>query len=262
MSAMRIVFMVSLMLAARPASAEPYWVAWEGNDYPENEGWERQITNGGATRTLTDGVMTLDTTADLWSNDFYRLRRDIDPSAGETFRAEWNVQVEQVVGERDVEPSANIFSNDAWAIAFQFGRDHLVSVFESYEVVPFEADTAHNFAITSNDMRHYTLYIDGAVAREGVFVEVLTPGFVTWGSGMLGASSWNHWDYFRFGVVPEPSTAATLAAFSAAIVFRTRRGRNVQKTVDDYHECVLCGRNFRGHSNTAVESQHYLWGNH
>lgn len=211
-------------VVAFPLHAEQYWIAWEGNDYPENEGWERQITNGGATRSITDGVMTLDTTADLWSNDFYRLRRDIDPSAGETFRAEWNLRVDEVVGEIDVEPSVGIFSNDAWAIGLEFGRDHLESVFESYQAVFYDPDTAHDFVITSDDMREYTLYIDGVVAREGLFVEVLTPRFVAWGSGMLGASSRNHWDYFRFGVVPEPSTAAALVCLSVIFVLRRRSG--------------------------------------
>jgi len=211
-----------LTIGSAPVSATPYWIAYEANDFPENEGWERQISNGGAVRSIENGLLYLDTTADLWSNDFYRLSRNIDPFAGETFRAEWNLRVDAIVGERDVEPSVGVFSDDAWAIGLEFGRDHLVSVFESYEAVFYEPDMPHDFVMTSNDMREYILYLDGTMARKGSFVEVLTPGFVTWGSGMLGVSSRNHWDFFRFGVVPEPGTAATLAGLSAACVLRKR----------------------------------------
>ena len=42
---------------AKPAMAEQYWVAWEGNDYPENEGWERwnHDPDWVADRSISDG---------------------------------------------------------------------------------------------------------------------------------------------------------------------------------------------------------------
>ena len=41
---------VLLGVAAGAAWAEPYWIAYEGNDFPENEGWVRYATNPPAQR--------------------------------------------------------------------------------------------------------------------------------------------------------------------------------------------------------------------
>ena len=62
----------------------------------------------------------------------------------------------------------------------------------------------------------YELYVDGDLAIEGVFFEGFFSPCVGFGditsSGSLAA-----WDYFRFGVVPEPATAP---AFMIALVAR------------------------------------------
>ena len=42
------------------ATAEPYWTAYEGNNLPENEGWLRLISHGGAIRIIEDGALVLD----------------------------------------------------------------------------------------------------------------------------------------------------------------------------------------------------------
>ena len=46
--------------AASPALAEQYWIAYEGDDFPENEGWTRTISAGGAERWIEDGALVLD----------------------------------------------------------------------------------------------------------------------------------------------------------------------------------------------------------
>ena len=87
--------MTGLALAlTASAAAEPYWITYEGNDYPENVGWERVWGNwdgpyqgDGAVRTLEDGVLTLDTLYDDGVVDFYKIERPgaIDPGPGELF---------------------------------------------------------------------------------------------------------------------------------------------------------------------------------
>ncbi|MCA9245420.1 MAG: hypothetical protein KDA32_15810, partial [Phycisphaerales bacterium] len=67
-----IAFVVAA-LAASPAAAEPYRIAYEGNDFPEDEGWHRVTTGGGAERTLEDGVLTLDGLASIETNDVYSM---------------------------------------------------------------------------------------------------------------------------------------------------------------------------------------------
>ena len=52
-----------------PAGAEPYWIAYEGNDFPENEGWERYVTGPPAVRWLEDGSLFVDSRADTHTAD-------------------------------------------------------------------------------------------------------------------------------------------------------------------------------------------------
>jgi hypothetical protein len=68
------------------ARAAPYWVSYQGNDFPENEGWERTFTDpngvvgqGGAIRTLENGSLVLNSREDVSIVDFYNMHRQIDP---------------------------------------------------------------------------------------------------------------------------------------------------------------------------------------
>jgi len=52
------------------------------------------------------------------------------------------------------------------------------------------------------------LYVDGQLVRRGVFDKAVTQSYVGFGDGIQGAASLHHWDYLRFGVIPEPATVA------------------------------------------------------
>ena len=66
-----IAFYIPLSL---PGLADRYWVACEGNEFPENEGWGRVTNHGGAHRTIVDGVLVLDGLGDVAINDLLRPR--------------------------------------------------------------------------------------------------------------------------------------------------------------------------------------------
>jgi len=89
-----LVFLAVLSCAGYSAAlAEPYWVAYEGNDFPENEGWGRRWGNwdgefegDGAVRTVADGVLTIDSMYDEGVYDYAYVERpgatDPGPGAG------------------------------------------------------------------------------------------------------------------------------------------------------------------------------------
>ena len=53
----RLLFLTGLTLVlAASATAEPYWISYDGNDFPENEGWTRVLNEGGAERSIEDGA--------------------------------------------------------------------------------------------------------------------------------------------------------------------------------------------------------------
>lgn len=165
----RCLLVLWLLGAVLPSAAlaEPYWVAWEGNDYPENEGWTRQFIAGGADRTLVDGVMRIDSTRDHAIYDQSELIRQVAPSPGELFIAEWRVRVNVSIG-RDWDQGIGIASDTGDLLVLGMTRDSLLSDREGWSV-PIEPDEYHAFRIASNDMRSYSLMIDGQFVRDGVF---------------------------------------------------------------------------------------------
>ena len=226
-----LMFLAVFLYATVPlATADQYWVAWEGNDFPENEGWERVHGNwdgpgeGEATRSLVDGTMTVDSLFDNGVYDFSRSQMPggftVDP--GETFVVRWALRVSTVVGSYD--PALGLYSDDDWGLALRFGVDEIDLPFENARV-QFDPGEFHEFEIRTSDFRTYVLLIDGQVARAGAFWEpAVTASYVAWGDGVQGAASLSTWDYFRFGVIPEPQTALITGA-TLPLLFQQRRRR-------------------------------------
>ena len=223
---MRVLCLVALLATIVPsATADPYWIAWEGDDFPENQGWERHWGDydgpghgEGAIRALEDGILTYDSLFDIGVYDYSRmeLAGQVDPGPGETFVMEWCLEVGQVTGHWPRDPGVVVFSDEAWSLALTYGEDHIFSDFERV-VIPIVPDIVHDYRVTSMDMREYTLYIDGVAVREGQFVEVSSMSEIAWGDFGQGAGSLHHWDYFRFGVVPEASTGFLLGLALACL---------------------------------------------
>ena len=212
---------------APEVAASPYWVAWEGNDFPENEGWERIVNGvGPAERTLSNGIMTMDGLADQQIDDYYRMERPIDPGQGEEFVMQWRLRVRKVVNSPLAlfDPGLEVFSDDDWSLAFVLGTDFIRSFHESIEI-PFQAGLFHTFEVRTSDMRAYELLIDDSVVHVGSFWEpTFRSSRIEWGDYTRGSASLVDWDYFRFGVVPEPETGiATLALLCIGFGHSRRR---------------------------------------
>ena len=202
-------FLTVCALAVSPASADEYWVSYQGNDFPENEGWTRIFSDkngqgqGGAIRTLENGTLVLDSLRSVWIVDFYDMERPIHPDPGELFIMRWRLKIDSVPVRED--PVVVVFSDAFAAVAFGFSETSLNSIFEPNVSVPFEPYEFHVFELRSYDMDRYELSIDGTPALDGRFVRVAEASRVAWGDGVQGATSLARWDYFEFGVVPEPS---------------------------------------------------------
>jgi len=187
---------------------------------PENEGWERHWGNDdgshegeGAIRTLADGILTMDSMYDLRVYDYacHYLYGEVDPEPGELFVAEWRVYVEEWVGDYGAPDSrVCVCSDDGWLLALGLFPDHVESQYEDGVNIPITPDVFHDYRLLSWDMRAYELYIDDELARVGSFWDGTLCSKFAWGDGVRGAASLAHWDYVRFGVVPEPSSALML----------------------------------------------------
>jgi len=143
---------------------------------------------------------------------------NLDPDLGELFVMQWRLRIDEIHGP-DI--GVAIFSDDRWAVGLSFEEGTVTSSFESGVSAVFEPWVFHEFEFRSNDMQAYQLYIDGDLAMEGSFWLSLTDSEVNWGDGVQGASSLSRWDYFRFGVMPEPSSALLLGL---GLLIRRDRG--------------------------------------
>jgi hypothetical protein len=214
MTRLRQVVVFAALATAATTRAAPYWIAWEGDDWPENQGWTRswgnwegQYQGPGAYRTLENGTLTYDSLYDPGVFDSVSIERpgQTDPGIGETFVAEWRLAVDDVVGTAD--PAVGIASDAGWLVGFGFSETAIISLFEDFVEIPIVPWVFHEYRLLSSDMLSYQLFIDGQLARTGLFWESYSYSGVGWGDGVQGAASLHSWDYFRYGVTPEPNTA-------------------------------------------------------
>jgi hypothetical protein len=217
---------LTALLVVGAARASPYWIEYEpaNGHFPEEEGWTRIWNDGGALRTLEDGCLVIDSRASYEIVDYYRQYLDghLNPGPAETFLMEWRMTIDEVDGRHD--PGVSVFGDDKWAVGFAFSLDTIESGFEYGVSASFDPGVPHSFEFSSSDMRAYALYIDGQLAIQGSFWESLDASHVGWGDVVEGSSSLTRWDYFEFGVVPEPSARLSVTSIGSTLVlFRLRR---------------------------------------
>lgn len=209
-----------VLAAASPAMALPFWIAWEGDDWPENQGWTRDHGPGstGDVRTLQNGVLTLDGLANAgpeYDYVYMEPSNGIHLAPGETFVAEWRVRVVGVEGY-PWDAGVVFISDDGWGAAFDFSTAGVAGGYEHNWYVPFVPGVWHSFRLLSGDFETYTLMMDGGVVREGVWNYVLPGPWASWGDGAIPPSSTSDWDYLRFGVTPEVGSLA-MTVFCGAL---------------------------------------------
>jgi hypothetical protein len=212
--------MVAGVLASAGVSqADQYWVAYEGNDFPEHIGWQRFSSNPPAMRWLEDGTLLLDSRKMLGISDSYGFARPqaIDPGPGEHFLASWRLRIDAV---RSRDPGVVIMSDDARAVIFAYAEGNVINAFEPGMRVEFEPGVFHEFAFRSDDMLAYQLYMDGVPVMEGFFSPASSASAVAFGD-IATSASLVAWDYVRFGVVPEPRGAS----FPPVMLALTTAGR-------------------------------------
>lgn len=227
-SPLRLPLAVALLFAATiPAVAAPYWVAYEGEDFPENQGWVRNYGNeigpgvGGAERSLENGILTIDSLRNGWVYDFYRRDLVVDPGPGETFVAEWRVRVDPRSNAHDVGVGIMRASSPGYAY-FNLGPD-TIEILPGALTVSLEPSSYHTFRFESGDMRTFSLCIDSTITVCGPFEDfTINQASIGFGDTVQGEMSLSKWDYFRYGLVtPEPPSV--LGALCVVAILAARR---------------------------------------
>lgn len=224
------VFALVMALIVGPARADQYWVAYEGNDFPENEGWERVYGDengpqqGGSNRSLENGLLVLDSTRNHLIYDGYFWRQELNPDPGELFICEWRVNV---IENNGVLPESRVViaRDGRGTLGLQIGYDYLRSSREDWSL-PFEPGVAHTFRVESTDMLSYSLLIDGYFAHSGIWdLNSLNESYIVFGDGVSGGGITGiaEWDYIRFEVIPEPSSAVLVGSAVGLMFARWRK---------------------------------------
>lgn len=192
------------------AGADEYWITYEGNDFPENEGWTREINAaGGANRWIEDGALVIDSLHNAAIIDDYFIEGISDPGPAELFVAEWRVLLEETLFWYDAGVTI-ARSAVPGHVFFVYDVDEIL-VWREWELIPIAPGEWHTYRIETVDMVEYTLSIDGEGVFTGLFEDQsLLQSFILWGDTMNGAASLTRWDYVRFGVVPEPCSVLML----------------------------------------------------
>lgn len=227
---MRVPSIIALTIAlVARANADRYWVAYEGDDFPENEGWERVYGDengpqqGGSNRSLEEGLLVLDSTRNHLIYDTYFRRQQINPDPGEKFICEWRMRVASNAGPA-ADNRVGIAKDGGGIVGFDLGYDAVRSSREGW-TEPLAPGIFHTFRLESSDMVTYRFWLDGINVREGRWSSSLNESYVGFGDSSLGGNivSFAEWDYLRFGVVPEPSSIMLVCL--GAMVSATHRSR-------------------------------------
>jgi hypothetical protein len=214
----RLFALVVLLSAASLAYATPYSVLFEGDRMPEEvPGYVRHFGGGGATRSIeTDpngnSSYVCDSRASGWIWDTAYYAGQINPTEpGERFWAEWRLNVVADLGYPDT--GVILAADNYYELFFNYAYDHVVSYYEyeggQYWSYPIAPGVFHAYRLESSDMVNYRLWIDGEVVRDGRWNTSLNHSFVSFGDewcGNVPGGALVSWDYFRFGVVPEPKS--------------------------------------------------------
>jgi hypothetical protein len=190
-------------------------VAWEGDDYPENEGWEREGTGDRSVRSLADGVMTMDSLNNVSGQDYYSAYGAPDPAPGEELVVQWRARVNEIEWDNPnfrYDPGWSLNTADGWFVAFVLGIDELHDLMQQVDT-PFVARAYHAWELRSGNLRTFNVWLDGDLVSTGEFVLTLPGASVQWGDFVWGPTSSVDWDYFRFGVVPEPPVLSSVVLF-------------------------------------------------
>lgn len=207
-----------ILLAFSPAlcQAEAYWVSWDSG-WPEEQGWTWDASDQPPQRWLEDGTLCIDSRGPwgIWGGyyQFHPGMFTLEP--GETFVLRWRVEVREITGILD--PGVMLHADDQFAAGFLLGANRIYSEYEPALSAPIVPGQFHDFVMESSDMRAYRLYIDGGFAFEGAFFDSLVPGStVAWGD-QASNGSLSAWDYFAYGIVPEPSGALCMVAVGTLV---------------------------------------------
>jgi hypothetical protein len=214
---MRVFAMVrdALVLLALGTSAIAQVATYEGSVFPEEEDWLR-VGTFDADRSIVDGSLVIAADLGVWEplpggeQDFYK--RWIPEFEGAPFFVEWRCKTDAPRSEIGGVGGSTINSVGGGVSYHVTMADDQVRLRRDNSIPWLYLDIApgvfHTHRVESYGDYLYVYYIDGVEFDSGV-PEGAFPNAdarIIWGAKMWMTPSTNHWDYVRYGTIPEPGS--------------------------------------------------------
>lgn len=215
------------------ATAVASW--YEGNAFPEEEGWIRQGSET-ALRDLDDGWLVQE--IQPWydppvmnggDSDYYL--QYLAQYQGAPFFAEWRMMSDAPPAEVDHHNGAALMVLVGGPVTYHFNvANGLVQFYTGYFPNLYfnvEPDVLHTYRLEVSGADWFEFYIDGVlVAADVPEADFPTPDArMSFGGRYHLAGHTTRWDYVRYGAIPEPATELLLLAGAGLMVARRRRWR-------------------------------------
>jgi len=216
---------VAAVLALRALPASAYFIQYEGNVFPEDDGWAPPpIDTGGYTRSIDDGVFMINAGLLDDTTVFYKQSVDI---LNDAVFFEWRARTSNDEGssyQSIMIDGEGLVSNIGISWRSTSARIALLPDAGQYEgtimYVDIIPDQYHTYRIEANGAM-YSVYIDdvyqvGAELQSAYGTNIYAQfGF---GKDWYNVPTIAEWDYIRGGYVPEPTTAYFVLV--AVLLFR------------------------------------------
>ena len=215
------VYLMLLVVGSLPALAEEFYLRYDGDDFPENEGWERRFSDPGGQieREIDKSLFRLDTRASIHLHDYYQLHSSsFDLLPGEELRMSWRMETVETQTHYWGSDVAVVLANTEAAyaeffLAPGFVREGDLPGGDPAHLYEFDVGVPHTFSFVTTDMQEYDLFVDDEFAFHGGFhgYSGSGPCMAAFGDVIDGRSSLCEWDWLEIMVVPEPHTGLLLA---------------------------------------------------
>lgn len=200
----RLVLALFAGMAAGVVEADEFWIEYDGNVPPEQDGWTR-YHNGGpvmlASQPINGGgyAWVIDTLA--YPQTYNHYTRDVGLvllKPGENFVAEWRVMVHGSIDDSWL----NIADmNLSGGFGATFGQSSCQIAGTTFAITPLEF---HTYRVESSDLKTFHFSLDGkplSIYTSPVSMAGVRVLFGDWTSGGFGTpTSRGFWDYVHFGV--------------------------------------------------------------
>jgi hypothetical protein len=167
------------------------WVCWDGSVYPETVGWTENAPVGWVTKSISGGVLELDT-GDTNTTGYYEKNLTLDSSTGWMLESRVRLVNSQGSGACSIKIQDNNYQID-----FRIRNDRIVENNTGSFFLMDPRTDFFTYRITERD-GNYQISVNGIIRISGVAVANTTPSYIRFHDQTGLEDSHAYWDYLCY----------------------------------------------------------------